>query len=240
MPAGLYHCSLKQSRSIIHCVTTQQALQLALANTVLYIMRTINKHWQRQQPFLFLPGFSVNPSYLQLLRDPSPPAHHWSFQNMYFFCMDFVCVMSSEWIVVISHRLTVELLIFLKAFRNKIQEMVFVTLRYLWRRRSNWPLCPWERQLDWEHLTSLRWVINHGSDSDTEGQSTTLSRRSSFEHKRGICGDISKFPLFFHDLTEFSKPFLSEAWPFTHYLPGRYSGHTGDQLLPVTELFTEV
>lgn len=183
-------------------------------------MRTINKYWKRQQPFLFLPGFPVNPSYQQLLRDPLSTAHHWSFQKMYIFCMGFACVMSSEWIVVISHRLYVELLIFLKAFGNKVQEMVFVRLRYLWRRRSNWPLCPWERQLEWGHLTSLEWIINHGSDSDAEGQCRELCRGSSFKHRKEICGDISKFLLFLHDLNDFLKPFLSKLWPFVHWLPG--------------------
>lgn len=149
--------------------------------------------------------------------------------------------MSSEWIVVISHRLYVELLIFLKAFGNKVKEMVFVILRYLWRRRSNWPLCPWERQLDWGHLTSLEWGINHWSDSDAKGKHTTLCRRKSFRRDKGICGDISKFPFFLHDLTDFSKPFLTKHGHMLIVFQGDlvYSGHTGIQLLPITELLPE-
>lgn len=153
--------------------------------------------------------------------------------------------MSSEWIVVISHRLYMELLIFLKAFGNKVQEMVFVRLRYLWRRRSNWPLCPWERQLDWGHLTSLEWAINHWSDSDAKGQCTTLCRRRTFERKKkkkkGYVGIYLNFLSFKHDLNDFSKPFLTKHG---HVLIGCqgdlvYSGHTGLQLLPFTELLPE-
>lgn len=149
--------------------------------------------------------------------------------------------MSSEWIVVISHRLYVELLIFLKAFGNKVQEMVFVRLRYLWRRRSNWPLCPWERQLDWGHLTSLEWTINHWSDSDAKGRYTTLCRRRSFECKKGICGFISKFPFFFYVLNDFSKPFLTKHCQLLIVFQRDlvYSEHTGIQLLPMRELLPE-
>lgn len=59
--------------------------------------------------------------------------------------------------------------------------------------------------------------------------------------KKGYVGIYLNFISFNHDLTDFSKPFLTKHG---HVLIGCqgdlvYSGHTGLQLLPFTELLPE-